>query len=71
MRCSEALYRRGFWFAHAFGEDGDHGVVSPDWGMAYATPEWLLARLLPDWSALLYEPARLDANQDLYVLERR
>ena len=70
-RCSEALYRRGFWFAQVFGKKGDHGVVSSDWGMAYATPEWLLARLLPGWSARLYEPARLDANQDLYVLERR
>jgi SAM-dependent methyltransferase len=71
LSCSEALHRRGFWFARAFGEEGDHGVVSEDWGMAYATPEWLLTRLLPAWSARLYEPARLDANQDLYVLERR
>ena len=71
MRCSETLYSRGFWFAQAFGEEGDHGVISPDWGMAYATPEWLLTRLLPAWSALLHEPARLDGNQDLYVLERR
>jgi len=69
--CSEALYRRGFWFAEVFGEAGDHGVVSSDWGMAYMTPEWLLARVLPDWTTLLYEPARLDANQDLYVIERR
>ena len=71
LACSEALYRSGFWYADVFGEEGDHGVVSQEWGMAYMTPEWLLSRLLPSWRALLYEPARLDANQDVYVLERR
>jgi hypothetical protein len=39
--------------------------------MAFMTPEWLLSRALPDWSALLYEPGRLGANQDVFVLERR
>ena len=59
-RARRRLHRRGFWFARAFGEDGDHGVVSPVWGMAYATPEWLLARLLPqlDRAALRAGPAR-------------
>jgi SAM-dependent methyltransferase len=71
LRCSEALYERGFWFAEVFGRDGDHGVVSSEWGMAYLTPEWLVSRVLPDWKLLLYEPGRLDANQDLYALERR
>ena len=71
VECSEALYRTGFWYAEVFGEQGDHGVASADWGMAYMTPEWLLARILPSWRVLLYEPARLDANQDLYLLERR
>jgi SAM-dependent methyltransferase len=71
LRCSEALYRVGFWFTEVFGEEGDHGVVSGEWGMAYMTPEWLLPRVQPDWFTVLYEPARLDGNQDLYVLERR
>jgi hypothetical protein len=31
----------------------------------------LESRLLSAWRALLYEPGRLDANQDVYVLERR
>ncbi len=66
-----ALNATGFWWADAFGEDGDWGVSHPRWGSAYFTPEWLLARILPDWSLRLYEPGRLLGVQDLYVLERR
>jgi hypothetical protein len=60
LTCSEALHRSGFWYAKVFGEDGDHGVINPAWGMAYMTPEWLLSRLLPAWRALLYEPCALE-----------
>ena len=65
-----ALSTTGFWWADAFGEEGDWGVVHPSWGSAYFTPEWLLARILPDWSLRLYEPGRLLRVQDVYVLER-
>ena len=34
LACSEALHRSGFWYAEVFGEDGDHGVINPAWGMA-------------------------------------
>ena len=71
VRCTEALNRRGFWFSPVFGEDGDHGVLDDGWGMAYMTAEWLVARMLPGWSLLVYEPGRLDANQDVYLFERR
>jgi SAM-dependent methyltransferase len=71
IRCAEALHRTGFWFVPVFGEAGDFGVRDAGWGMAYMTPEWLVARMLPTWSLLLYEPGRLDANQDVYLFERR
>jgi SAM-dependent methyltransferase len=71
LACARALIARGHWFQDAFGPDGDWGVADPEWGMAYMTPEWLLSRVLPDWTALLYEPGRLGANQDVFVLERR
>ncbi|MGH2945591.1 MAG: class I SAM-dependent methyltransferase [Solirubrobacteraceae bacterium] len=71
VRCTEALQREGFWFSPVFGEEGDFGVRDPGWGMAYMTPEWLVTRMLPTWSLLLYEPGRLDANQDVYLFERR
>lgn len=66
-----ALSTTGFWWADAFGAEGDWGVAHPQWGSAYFTPEWLLTRILPNWSLRLYEPGRLQGVQDLYVLERR
>jgi SAM-dependent methyltransferase len=66
-----ALSTTGFWWADAFGADGDWGVVHPGWGSAYFTPEWLLTRITPEWSLRVYEPGRLLGVQDLYVLERR
>jgi SAM-dependent methyltransferase len=65
-----ALSTIGFWWADAFGAEGDWGVTHPQWGSAYFTPEWLLTRILPNWSVRLYEPGRLQGVQDLYVLER-
>ena len=65
-----ALSTTGFWWAEAFGAEGDWGLVHPQWGSAYFTPEWLLTRILPNWSLRLYEPGRLLGVQDLYVLER-
>lgn len=65
-----ALYARGFWFADEFGAAGDWGVRHSQWGTAFLTPEWLLARVCPPWSVRVFEPGRLESNQDLYVLER-
>lgn len=69
--CVQSLVGTGHWFQEVFGPSGDWGVVDEEWGMAYLTPDWLLSRALPGWSVLLYEPARLEGNQDLYVLERQ
>jgi SAM-dependent methyltransferase len=66
-----ALYRGGFFFAHEFGQAGDHGLRSGDWGTAFLTPEWLLTKLTPAWRVLGFWPGRAEGSQDLYVLERR
>jgi hypothetical protein len=34
----DALYRSGSWYAPEFGEQGDWGVVNPDWGTAFLSP---------------------------------
>jgi SAM-dependent methyltransferase len=65
-----ALYRRGHWYAPEFGEQGDWGVVNPDWGTAFLSPEWLLAQLCPRWRLLEFAPGRNQDNQDVYVLQR-
>jgi SAM-dependent methyltransferase len=67
---TDALNRRGFWYAPEFGEAGDHGVANPDWGTAFLSPEWLLAGVTPEWRVALFAPGRVEDNQDLYVLER-
>lgn len=64
------LALQGHAFRAVFGEGGDWGVVDPEWGQAYMSPQWLLEQALPRWRARLFEPARLEGNQDLYVLER-
>jgi SAM-dependent methyltransferase len=69
-RFAHALLRGEHAFQPRFGSGGDWGVVDPEWGMGYMTPEWLLPRVRAGWTPLLYEPGRLQANQDLYVLER-
>jgi SAM-dependent methyltransferase len=66
----DALYRRGWWYAAEFGEEGDWGVVNPDWGTAFVTPEWLLTQLCPRWRVVEFAPGRNQENQDVYVLER-
>ena len=64
------LYERGIWYAAEFGEAGDHGVANADWGTAFLTAEWLLTKLTPEWRVSFFRPGRVEANQDLYVLER-
>jgi SAM-dependent methyltransferase len=65
-----ALYRQGSWYAPEFGEQGDWGVVNPDWGTAFLSPEWMLTHLCPRWRVLEFAPARNQDNQDVYVLQR-
>jgi SAM-dependent methyltransferase len=65
-----ALYRRGWWYAPEFGQEGDWGVVNPEWGTAFLSPEWLLTQLCPRWRVLEFAPGRNQGNQDVYVLQR-
>ncbi len=64
------LYRQGFWYAPEFGEQGDWGVVNPEWGTAFLSPEWVLANLCPRWQVLEFAAGRNQENQDVYVLRR-
>ena len=66
-----ALGERGFWFTPEYEGVGDHGIANPDWGIAFLTAEWLLAKATPKWRVALFHPGRVEADQDLYVLERR
>jgi SAM-dependent methyltransferase len=71
QRTVEDLYSRGFSYIEVFGPKGDHGVVSPDWGMAHVTPEWLATHLCPAWSILDFKPGRVLDHQDLVIIERQ
>jgi SAM-dependent methyltransferase len=71
LDCQRALLERGSWYFDSFGENGDWGVKSPDWGHSFFLPEWLLDELLPQWSLRSFVEAGLEANQDVYVFERR
>jgi SAM-dependent methyltransferase len=66
----DSLYRQGSWYAPEFGEEGDWGVVNPDWGTAFLSPEWMLTHLCPRWRVLEFAPGRNQENQDVYVLQR-
>lgn len=70
LEIRDALYRNGSWYAAEFGEEGDWGVVNPDWGTAFLTPEWMLTNLCPAWRVLEFAPGRNQENQDVYVLQR-
>ena len=64
------LYRQNSRYAPEFGEEGDWGVVNPDWGTAFLSPEWMLTHLCPRWRVLEFAPGRNQENQDVYVLQR-
>jgi SAM-dependent methyltransferase len=66
----DSLYRKGWWYAPEFGEQGDWGVVNPDWGTSFLSPEWLLTQLCPRWRVLAFGPGRNQGNQDVYVVQR-
>ena len=69
VRATEDLLATGHHYLEAFpGDVGDWGVKSAEWGMAYMTLDWLAAAALPQWSIELFEPVRIDGNQDLVVL---
>jgi SAM-dependent methyltransferase len=65
------LNARGFHYHDAFGDAGDWGVASPEWGMAFLTPEWLAAKTTPRWALVWFAPGRAERNQDVVVLLRR
>ena len=67
---AKGMYRRGWWYAQEFGEEGDWGVVNPDWGTAFLSAEWMLAQLCPRWRVVEFAPGRNQDNQDVYVLQR-
>lgn len=66
-----ALYRRGFWYAPEFGEDGDYGVKHLEWGTAFFTPEWLLRHITGKWDVAHYAVGRNTGNQDVITLRRK
>ncbi|MCW2986123.1 MAG: hypothetical protein JWR63_3693 [Conexibacter sp.] len=66
-----ALVAHGHKYFEAFGDDGDWGVSHPEWGMAYLTTDWLAGHVLDRWSLAVFNPGRIDSNQDLVVLVRR
>jgi SAM-dependent methyltransferase len=66
----QALYREGTWYAPEFGQEGDWGVVNPEWGTAFLSPEWILTQLCPRWRVVEFAPGRNQDNQDVYVLQR-
>ena len=67
---ADSLYTQGWWYAAEFGEEGDWGVLNPEWGTAFLSPEWMLSQLCPQWRVLEFAPGRNQDNQDVYVLER-
>ena len=71
LQIAQELYTRGFAYRDVFGPEGDHGVKSSEWGLAFLTPEWLLANATPEWSVGWHAPGRVEQNQDVYVLTRR
>jgi hypothetical protein len=70
LEIRDALYRDGCWYAPEFGDEGDWGVVNPEWGTAFLSPEWMLTELPPQWRVLEFAAGRNQENQDVYVLER-
>ncbi len=66
-----ALVAYGHKYFEAFGEDGDWGVSHPEWGMAYLNTDWLARHALSRWTLAVFDPGRIDGNQDLVVLVRR
>ncbi|HWX87481.1 MAG TPA: class I SAM-dependent methyltransferase [Solirubrobacteraceae bacterium] len=70
LEIRKALYRDGSWYAPEFGEQGDWGVLNPEWGTAFLSPEWMLTHLCPAWRVLEFAPGRNQENQDVYVLQR-
>lgn len=71
LEIARDLYRQGWWYYPEFGDEGDWGVVNPDWGTAFLSPEWMLAELCPAWEVVEFAAGRNQSNQDVFVLRRR
>lgn len=63
------LVEDGFHFMNIFGEEGDWGIVNPDWGEAFLTLDWLLTRIEPRWLLRHYLRGIVEGNQDLLILQ--
>ena len=66
----DALDSTGFCFVPVFGEEGDWGLVNPEWGMAYMTPDWLEEQVRPKWRVAQFAAGRNEGDQDVFVLAR-
>lgn len=66
----ERMLSEGFAFIPVFGQEGDDGIRSAEWGNAFISPEWLLARVCPAWRVVDYAVGRNEGNQDVAVLQR-
>jgi glycosyltransferase involved in cell wall biosynthesis/GT2 family glycosyltransferase/SAM-dependent methyltransferase len=65
----DALDSTGFCFVPVYGEEGDWGLVNPEWGMAYMTPDWLAQQVRPSWRVAQFAAGRNEGDQDVFVLE--
>ncbi len=65
------LHRDGFSFYNPFGERGDWGIVSEEWGQAFLHPSHVLREALDGWKVLDYRSRHVENNQDLWLFEKR
>ncbi|WP_022929307.1 class I SAM-dependent methyltransferase [Patulibacter americanus] len=70
LSAQRSMAEGGTWFFDPFGDGGDWGVESPDWGHTFLLPEWVLSTVTPAWSVELYVEGGLLGNQDVFVLRR-
>ncbi len=65
------LHRDGFAFYNPFGETGDWGIVSEQWGQAFLHPSHVLREATDGWAVLAYRSRHVENNQDLWLFEKR
>jgi SAM-dependent methyltransferase len=70
LAAQRSMAETGTWFFDPFGDGGDWGVESPDWGHTFLLPDWVLSTVTPAWSVELYVEGGLLGNQDVFVLRR-
>ncbi len=64
------LHRNGFAFYNPFGESGDWGIVSEQWGQAFLHPSYVLRETLTGWKTLAYRSRMIENNQDFWLFEK-